>query len=271
MRKEIRTVDSEKGIMCVTTVDERWYARAVTDQKTGLPTGFEFVPSVTWICGVGYVKGVAFYKWLANTGWDESQAIKVAAGDRGSKVHQAVADLLDGRMVAIDAPYTNPTTGQKEELTLEEYEGVVAFRDWWAAAAPELIAREFVVWGDGYAGTVDLLCRIGGVPHLIDLKTGQHTWPEHELQVSAYKHALPPQWAEPPPALAILQVGYRLNKRRWKLTPVEDQFPLFLAARQIWQKECEGVTVFKRDYPLAVALGAVPEKSAPRAESEAEP
>ena len=264
MKKEVRVVDAEKGSVQVTICDERFYGRVMKNPATGLPE-YQWVPSVTWISGF-YPRGIAFYKWLANTGWSEAEAIKVAAGDRGSKVHQAVADLLDGRMVAIDAPYTNPTTGQKEELTLEEYEGVVAFRDWWAAAAPELIAREFVVWGDGYAGTVDLLCRIGGVPHLIDLKTGQHTWPEHELQVSAYKHALPPQWAEPPPALAILQVGYRLNKRRWKLTPVEDQFPLFLAARQIWQKECEGISVFKRDYPLAVALGAVP-----RAESEAEP
>ena len=253
MRKEIRTVDSKKGIVQVTIADERFYGRATADPVTGLPITYEWVPSVTWISSF-FPKGIGFYKWLANTGWDESQAIKVAAGDRGSKVHQAIADLLDGRVVAIDAPYQNPTTGQKEELTLEEYEGIVAFRDWWEATKPELIAREFVVWGDGYAGTVDLLCRIDGVPHLIDVKTGQHTWPEHELQVSAYKHALPPQWAEPPLALAILQVGYRLNKRRWKLTSVEDQFPLFLAARQIWQKECEGVTVFKKDYPLAVAL-----------------
>ena len=54
--------------------------------------------------------------------------------------------------------------------------------------------------------------------------------------------------------LGILQVGYRRNKAGWKLTPVEDQFPLFLAAKQIWQKECEGVAPLRRDYPLSVSL-----------------
>ena len=55
--------------------------------------------------------------------------------------------------------------------------------------------------------------------------------------------------------LGILQVGYRRNKAGWKLTEVEDQFPLFLAAKQIWAKECEGVEPFKKDYPLSITLG----------------
>ena len=29
-----------------------------------------------------YPKGIAFYKWLAEKGWDESQALKSAAGDK---------------------------------------------------------------------------------------------------------------------------------------------------------------------------------------------
>ena len=276
MRKEIRTV-TQDGIVQVTIADERFYGRPTTDPVTGLPSGFEWVPAVTWISSF-YPKGVPFYRWLANTGWDEAQAIKQAAGDKGSKVHQAVGDLIDGKTIPMDAAYLNRTTGQEEALTLEEYDCLLAFKAWWETVVPvKVIAREVVLWNEeyGYAGTADLVCGIKDDLWLIDLKTSQHVWPEFELQVSAYKHALPEAWAAEKAKLAILQVGYRLNKRRWKLTPVEDQFPLFLAARQIWQKECEGISVFKRDYPLAVALGpkADPvgrEESAP-ADSEAEP
>jgi len=267
MKKEIRTV--QDNTVRITTVDERWYARATNDPDTGLPAKWEFVPSVTWICGVGYVKGIAFYKWLASTGWDEAQAIKNAAAEKGSKVHQAVGDLLDGKTVAMDAQYINRETGHPEELSLQEYECLMAFRDWWAATKPTLIAREFVLWGDGYAGTGDLLCTIRNTktaleePWLLDLKTGQYVWPEHELQVSAYKRALPDGWQPDSMSkpldkesvqLGILQVGYRANKRKWKLTPVEDQYDLFLAAKAIWAKETEGAAVLQRDYPLALTL-----------------
>jgi hypothetical protein len=62
----------------------------------------KYVPSVTWITG-HYPKGVQFYKWLAEHGWDESQAIKQAAGDNGSKVHDAISAILRGEEVRIDS------------------------------------------------------------------------------------------------------------------------------------------------------------------------
>jgi hypothetical protein len=49
---------------------------------------FRYVPPVTWIAG-HYPKRIAFYKWFAEKGWDESQALKSAAGDKGSKLHEA--------------------------------------------------------------------------------------------------------------------------------------------------------------------------------------
>ena len=102
MEKIIKVVDKKSGIVQVTTVDERWYARPSQDPVTKLPT-YQYVPSVTWICDY-YPKGIAFWKWLANKGWDEAQAIKEAAGDRGTKVHQAIVDLLDGKLVEGEHP-----------------------------------------------------------------------------------------------------------------------------------------------------------------------
>lgn len=251
MKKEIRVVDQAKGIVRITSCDERWYARSTTDQVTGLPV-YQYVPSVTWIAE-HYPKGIGFYKWLANTGWDEAEALKEAAGDKGSKVHQAISHLLDGNTVPMDGMVTNPTTGQAEPLTLEEYDALRAFAAWHTAAQPILVEKDIVVWNDahGYAGTIDFLCRMGSALWLLDFKTSQGVWPSHELQVSAYKHARP-EWSAA--KLGILQIGYRRNRDGYKLTEVEDQFPLFLAAKQIWAKETAGQSPKQRDYPLQLQL-----------------
>lgn len=274
MKKEIRHLTAS-GLVQVTTTDSRWYAKPTMDRATGLPNGFEYVPSVTWIAGY-YPKGTGFYKWLAGTGWDESQAIKAAAGDKGSKVHTAIATLIDGQTVEMDALVFNPSTGQPEPLTLEEYECLMSFVAWAREAKPVTIAKDLTVWNeeDGYAGTVDYLCLIDKRPTLIDFKTSQQVWPEHEIQVSAYAHAL--AGAQPsldpallealafsPPQLAILQLGYRRNKVGWKFTVVEDQYPLFLAAKQIWAKETAGEKPLQKDYPVRLAIAESPETPEP--------
>jgi len=261
MKKEIIDVDKAQGIARVTTTDERWYTKPAANKETGLPQ-YEFVPSVTWIAG-HYPKGVAFYKWLANHGWDESQAIKQAAADKGSKIHQAINALILGNEIRMDAKFTNPETNQPDELSTEEYEAVLSFKDWYLDEQPQkIIASEYVVWGDGYAGTVDIKYhkkdgRIG----ILDLKSGQYIWPEYELQLSAYKHAHPDQID----FLEILQVGYKRNQKRYKLTEIEDKFPLFLAARQIWLNETAGQKPLQRDYPLSISLPKdTPEPPAPK-------
>lgn len=279
LKKEIIVVDKEKGILRCTTVGERWYIRDLVDPKTA-ESKPEFVPSVTWICD-SFPKGPAYWKWLASKGWDEALAIKTAAGDRGSRVHKAIQDLIEGREVPIDAKYPSSSDDEPKELTFEEYDAILSFARWYEEVKPELIAWEFVVWGDGYAGTVDLLCSIGGQKYIVDFKTSAHIWPSHELQVSAYKHAL--NLTRPAPCngptckgekrdhdsncnvslhitepedvkLAILQVGYRMNKKKFKLTEIDDQYQEFLAAKVIWAREQKGVEPKQREYPMSVRL-----------------
>lgn len=251
MEKLIRVVDKTRGIIQVTTADERWYIRQAQDKITGLPT-HEFVPSVTWITD-HYPKGIGFYKWLANTGWDESQAIKEAAGGRGSKVHQAIGDLLDGKEVLIDAAYTNTALDAMEPLTLEEYAAVLSFAAWHRLEKPEFIEREMVIWNDqeNYAGTIDFLCKIKGELWLIDFKTSQAVYPSHEMQVSAYKQAVP-GWANA--RLGILQLGYKRNRIGYRFTEVSECFDLFLAAKKIWAKETAGQVPLQKDYPVSIVL-----------------
>lgn len=263
MKKEIRYVNEEKQLVQITTFDERWYAQPTQDEATGIPA-YNFVPSVTWITHY-YPKGEAFLRWYAKHGWDEAEALKQAAGDKGSKIHLAIADLLAGNVVRLESKYINKSTGQEEELTPLEYEAVMSFAEWYAETKPEVLDFEYAVWNnaEGYAGTVDLKCRIDGEVWIIDLKSSQDVHPEHELQVSAYKHA---EGEEDVTRLAILQVGYKRNKtKKWKFTEVFDTFGVFLATKAIWKNETEGVAVSQKDYPLAISL------SFPTGESQEEP
>lgn len=252
MKRFVKQLTEDGSAVQITIADERWYVKTEHDED-GNVTSLREYPSVTWIAD-HYPKGVGFYKWLANNGWDEAESLKNAAGNRGSKVHAAISDLLLGNTVQIDGKLQNSETGEPEDISLEEYEALISFADWFKEAKPKPIQNELVVFNEElmYAGTADFICEIEGERWLIDFKTSANVWPSYEIQLCAYAHALPPELK--PHKLAILQVGYSKNKRGWKLTEVEDQFDLFLASRRIWQKECSTVKVFKKDYPTSIYL-----------------
>lgn len=257
MKIEIRIVDKEKGIVQITGADERWYSKALKPEKdiTSIED-YMFVPSVTWVCG-HYPKGIAFYKWLADRSWNEAEALKNAAGNKGSKVHQAIGMYLTGSEIKMNDSFVNDA-GNPEELTVEEYDCIVSFTEWYKTLNnPKMLASEITVFNDieGYAGTVDLLIEIDGETWLIDFKTSQQVWPEYELQVSAYKHANLPTNSNI--KLGILQIGYRRNKNKYKFTEIEDKYPLFLAAKSIWANETAAEKPKWQTYPLSVKLGEV--------------
>lgn len=253
MRKDVIVVDKDKGLVQVTTADERWYALPTKDKNTKLPT-YRYVPSVTWITG-HYPKGLAFYRWLAGKGWDESQALKEAAANKGSMIHRAIELLLNGEQIEHDTKLRDPNTDEERALTTDEWAALCSFVKWYSAVQPETVGTEMVVVNDeeGYAGTVDYVCRINGVPYIIDFKTGQNVWPEYELQLSAYKKCIKLE-DDVEAKLAILQVGYQRNKNNYKFTEVEDKWDLFKAAQLIWRNENENAKPKQRDFPVVLTL-----------------
>ena len=256
MRKEIREVDKKNGIVQITTYDERWYARPKSNRKTKLPE-YEFVPSITWIAS-HYPKGIGFYKWLGTKGWDEAEAIKIAAGDKGSKVHKAISELIDGNEVRMNSKILNPTTEQEEELTVEEYEAIMSFKNWFQEVKPDVLDREKVYFNDhqGIAGTIDLLCRIKDEVWLIDFKTGQTIWPEHTIQLTGYKYMIENDIEHDIGKVktAVLQLGYRRDKDGFKFTEIQTKWELFLAAKEIWANETAGQQPSQKDYPVTLTL-----------------
>ena len=240
--EELITKDG-KDYKRITTVDERWY---IKDEK--------LYPSSTWISSF-YPKGTQFYKWLASKGWDEAEAIKISAGEKGSKVHLAIQDLIAGKEIRMENSYPNPNTGILEELKLEEYECVMSFKDFVITMKPEFLASEIAVFNEEYtyAGTGDIIAKIDNDIVVIDIKTGSSIWPESELQVSSYFHSDDVRKFKAN-KLAILQVNYKLNKNKWKYTELEDKFDLFLSARKIWENETKNIVPLQKDYPLSVKL-----------------
>lgn len=235
MQKIIEKIDQQT--VRVTLPDERWYVKSIKD-KEGIPL-VTYLPSVTWICTY-YPKGVAFFKWLASKGWDQAEYLKEMAAQRGSKIHQGISVLLGGEKVKMDQKFANPKTGVLEELTVDEYLALLSFTKWFEEMKPEVLANEISVYNfkEKYAGTIDLVCRLKTSQKkelwIIDFKTGQYIWPSSKLQLSAYKHA---NEAYKDARLAILQIGYKRNKRHFKFTEIEDKYDLFLAAKQIWENE----------------------------------
>ena len=244
MKIEKRTTKKD-NIVQITTLDERWYE--CPDNKDVI-----YRPSSSWIAGY-YPKGIAFYKWLAEKGWDESQALKNAAGNRGSKVHQAIEILMNGNTVHMSDQFTNHETGLIEETSVEEWECIMSFVEWFKETKPEIIAFEQVIENKevNYAGTMDLKCKIDGEVWVVDFKTSAYIWAEHKLQLSSYKHA---DGNEDVVKQGILQLNYKLNKKKFKFTEIDDKFDLFLSAYKIWEEENKDVQPKQKDYPTELSI-----------------
>lgn len=262
MKHEIVEADAARGIVRITTSDSRWYAREVSEGESGKKR-WDFVPSVTWITDSAYPKDIGYYRWLASKGWDEAESIRIAAGEKGDKVHQGVRILSTGGTIERGDSLINPTTGEPEEITTAEYVGLMSFQDWCREERPVFLKNEYTVWSarHRYAGTTDIKCLLKStgykVVHVVDVKTSPHIYTPMILQVSAYKHAddtLPKRGVK----LGILQLGYKYNKiKKYKYTEVPDKFPLFLAAKKIWAYEQQGVKPQQKDYPMILSLAGL--------------
>lgn len=300
MQKIIREMDAKRGIVQVTVSDERWYLKSTMDPVTGIPV-YKGVPSVTWV-GSYYPKGIGYYKWLGEHGWDESQALMREAGEKGSAVHKAIEMILDGLEFRIDTKIVVKEADREieRELTFEELECVRSFCDWKREMEEsytiETIRNGMTLMSEqhNYGGTLDWLFILtpkgaefgnplkldGPTVFLVDFKTSQQVWRSAEMQVSAYKRTIengenPVELMNPNGTgtgkyldvsrirIGILQVGYRLNKKKWKFTEVADCFDLFLIAQRIWQREVGDEQPRVIDFPIVLAQGRKPDPDFP--------
>lgn len=151
-------------------LDERFYT---VDGKI-------FYPSVTTVLDV-YPKGYGFVQWLKDLGNNADEVLK-RAGEQGSKVHDAIDQFLKGFTVSwVDLD-------GKPNYTLEEWQMILKFTDFWNTWNPEILANESKLVSEklGLGGTIDIVCRINGEVWLIDFKTSNAIHTSYELQIAAY-------------------------------------------------------------------------------------
>ena len=225
-----------------TTEDERWYRR----DKISFP-------SVSWISSY-YPKGKQFEHFLKSKG-DEADDVRDLAADRGSKIHQAIDQLLSTGKLSHDDKFLNTFKDRLEELSADEYWAILTFIEFCKEYQPKFILNEKVVVHEAfvYAGTLDILCQIGDDLWLLDIKTGKNVYMSHRIQLSAYKQCMPDDMIAHL-KLGILQVGYGRTKKGWKLTEIDDEFEMFQHAYAIWKRENPNEKVFQVTYPQHINM-----------------
>jgi CRISPR/Cas system-associated exonuclease Cas4 (RecB family) len=139
-----------------------------------------FKPSVTKILQEAMPTPFALRQWIGEVGNDKAKEKLEKAGERGTAIHNACEELLRG--VEIDLTRF-PLESDKKCL--------VAFKNWCAEYQPEVVEIEKVLASElGYAGTLDILCKIKGDLTIVDIKTSSAVYDEHILQITAYQCAL---------------------------------------------------------------------------------
>ena len=170
----------------VSFLDQRFYLVEI-DGKT------VHLPSVTTILEV-FPKGPAFLNWIKDVG-QSAGVIAQKAADSGSRVHNAIEQLIKGEEIVWD----------DKHFDQGEWEALLKYKDFHDRFAPNVLASETIVYHIemGYAGQLDIVCEIDNVRWLLDIKYGNAIYETYWFQLVAYKEA----WTQMHPDLQIDEVG----------------------------------------------------------------
>lgn len=167
-----RVVEYSDDNKQINVLDQRFYRR---NEK--------YYPSVSSILNY-FPKNQFFHSWLKDVGHN-SEIIAQKAAWEGTQVHNAVESFLDGEELSwIDE-------NGSAKYNLEVWRMILRFADFWNTNLPELIATEYHLFSDEYeyAGTADIICKINGKIHLLDIKTSNTVHSSYYLQLAAYAQA----------------------------------------------------------------------------------
>jgi len=154
------------------------------------------------------------------------------AGEIGAQVHGLIEWNLRQQL--------GQQVGPEPRVVDDAQWAFMAYQDWANSVSLKPIFIEQTVFSrtHGYAGTMDLLAHVDGVPTLIDFKTGKAIYAEAYLQNVAYQVAL----AEMGHTVAAAGAVVRLPKVQTDpafevglVPPVPELFPTFLAAKVVWR------------------------------------
>ena len=168
----------------------------------------------------------------ASLGPRKHQQIVGAAARIGTEAHSGIE-----RFNRIRA--TLPV-GPKATISAEAAWAVQCFEEWARdqRLTPELIER--VVWSAdfGFAGTLDLVARVGDKRLLVDMKTSNRVSDDHLLQAAFYQVALRESTGLTVDGALVLQLPKVPGKgaaREHLVPPLDDLWPACEALLHIWR------------------------------------
>jgi len=152
----------------------------------------KYFPAVNHVLGIGFPKGQNLLQWLKNKTAEESDKILKNAGERGSRVHDAIRQLILGKSVTFGVDHFKNEDGGYSPLTPDEWRFLISWSAWCDEYKPQVLKHETAVYNKkfGYAGTVDfigtILVKDKRVSALLDWKTSGAIYDEYKLQTAAY-------------------------------------------------------------------------------------
>ncbi len=153
------------------------------------------------------------------------------AGEIGTQVHALVEWNLRRSMGQV--------TGPEPRVFDDAQWAFMAWQDWASSVDLKPIFIEQTVYSRtyGYAGTMDLLAEVQGVPTLIDFKTGKAIYGEAHLQNVAYQVALAEMGHSQAKAGLIVRLPKVQTDPAFEVAavaPIADLLPVFLATKALW-------------------------------------
>jgi hypothetical protein len=152
----------------LTSENEHWYPSPTQKDK--------WYPSVSTICSI-FPKGKGFEIYLANqNSYEDAQDILADAGKRGTIVHDATEALENGKKL------------RRDDFTLEQWQMIGDFVNWWNEYLPQRITIEKPLACDllGMGGKIDRVYLIDGERVLLDIKTTKSIYQSQWVQTSGY-------------------------------------------------------------------------------------
>ena len=250
MDKFIEITETETGRQ-VKFIDSRAYTK----------NGETYYPGISAILDV-VSKGSFYDKWLMSNGLN-AQVLAKEAMNQGSRVHEAVQDLNNGKQVEFG------TIEGGAKYTRKEWELINRYFDFYTGFKPDIMAVEKVLVSDilGFGSQLDLVVRLNDKIIIVDLKTGS-LYDSAWIQLSAYR-AL---WNEFFPkikidAVAVLHLeaqtrgrdkaNKNIQGKGWKLEFAEDvdrDYEDFKAIHQIWIRKNPAWKPFNETFPATLKL-----------------
>jgi len=215
-----------------------------------------FVPSVTTILQA-YPKDAGFYKWLKEVG-NDADAIRDAAGERGTTVHNLTERLDEGLEVNL------LDEGGKQQFTMQEWAMVGRYVEFRQRFPLQILASEMQLISTeiGEAGTLDRYVEIDGTRMILDIKTSNQLYDHYWLQLAAYKRLFEATSGQKVDAVGIIWLNAKtrtngtkgaIQGEGWQLLTKEDtshDIELYEATKMLWKAQNSGLTPKNITYNL---------------------